>query len=241
MPSTHSLPPALPALVDSHAADEPDAVRFRPRTWETTLADVEPPVRAVLRDDAITGPSVRVSGDRVVDRDAVLKVATSNDLDDDRALLRAFLLVQVWGSGTSGGRTLRHTATAFAHREQLVAALRTSAERLRAADDTTALADAYAGWSCPGVGPSFFTKWFTFAGRREGRAWQPLILDQRVYRSLNGSLDVRLVDLAGQPARSARYRAYVEAVHAWSAELAVAADRLEWVLFVDNGRGAAAS
>ncbi|WP_251151196.1 hypothetical protein [Cellulosimicrobium sp. Marseille-Q4280] len=237
MSSTHPLPPALADLVSARAGDEPAAVRFRPRTWDAALADVEPAIRAVLRDDAITGESVRVSGDRVVDRDAVLKVATSTDLDDDSGLLRAFLLAQVWGSGTSGGRTLRHTATAFAHREQLVAALRTSADRLRTAAETRALADAYAGWSCPGVGPSFFTKWFTFAGRREGRAWQPLILDQRVYRSLNGPLDVRLVDLAGHPARSARYRAYVDAMHAWSAELAVAADRLEWILFVDNGRG----
>jgi len=204
------------------------------------LADVEPAVRAVLHDGAITSPSVRVNGDRVAKRDAVLRVAASTDLTDADDLLRAFLLVQAWGSGTTGGRTLRHTATAFAHREQLVAALRTSSERLRSADDTSVLADAYDGWSCPGVGPSFFTKWFTFAGRRDGRSWQPLILDERVYRALNDSLNVRLVDLAGRTARSARYQAYVEAVHAWSRELGVSADRLEWILFVDNGAAGAA-
>lgn len=179
MPSAYPLPPALTDLVAAHADDEPTAVRFRPRTWDSTLADVEPAIRSVLHDDAITGPSVQVDGDRVVDRDAVLRVAGSTDVADTDDLLRAFLLVQAWGAGTSGGRTLRHTATAFAHRDQLVTALHTSAERLRGSHDTSALAAAYSGWSCPGVGPSFFTKWFTFAGRRESRGWQPLILDER--------------------------------------------------------------
>jgi len=235
MRSAYPLPPALSDLVAARVDDEPTAVRFRPRTWDSTLADVEPAIRSVLRDDAITRPSVRVDGDRVADRGAVLRVAGSTDLTDAADLLRAFLLVQAWGAGTRGGRTLRHTATAFAHRDQLVTALRTSAERLRGAGDTSALAGAYRYWSCPGVGLSFFTKWFAFAGRRETRGWQPLILDERVYRSLNSSLDVRLVDLAGRAARSARYQAYVEAVHAWSRELCVPADRLEWILFAENG------
>jgi hypothetical protein len=158
------------------------------------------------------------------------------DLADDTALLRAFLLVQAWGAGVTGTRTIRHTATAFAHRERLVDALRTSAERLRHADETAELAEAYERWRCPGVGPSFFTKWFAYAGRRDGRDWQPLILDDRVYRALNRTLDVRLVDLAGSRSRADRYRAYVEAVHAWARGLGIAAERLEWVLFRDNGR-----
>jgi len=122
-----------------------------------------------------------------------------------------------------------------------VGALRTSAERLRDADSTVALAEAYAGWRCPGVGPSFFTKWFAYAGRHAGRDWQPLILDDRVYRALNTTLEVRLVDLAGSRSRAARYRAYVEAVHAWSRALDVPAERVEWVLFRDNGSAASVS
>ncbi|UNX55357.1 STAG domain-containing protein [Georgenia sp. TF02-10] len=193
----------------------------------------------MLHDETITTPGEDAEGDRGVDRSALLKVAGAADLADSDELLRAFLLVQVWGSGLTGSRTLRHTATAFAHRDRLVTALRSSADLLRRADETSALAEAYKSWSCPGVGPSFFTKWFTFAGRREGRGWQPLILDNRVYRSLNRTLDVRLVDLADSRSRAARYRAYVEAVHAWSSELGVPADRLEWVLFRDNGEDSA--
>jgi hypothetical protein len=34
---------------------------------------------------------------------------------------------------------------------------------------------------------------------------------------------------------------YVEAVHAWSRELDVAPDRLEWILFLDNGTGSTAA
>lgn len=163
------------------------------------------------------------------------------DLDDDSSLLRAFLLVQAWSAGTSGSRTLRHTATAFTHRDLLVGSLRASAERLRFAQGTHALAEAYTSWVCPGVGPSSFTKWFTFAGRSERRGWQPLILDERVYRALNRTLGVRLVDLAGSKSRAARYQAYVEAVHAWSREVAVAPEHMEWVLFADNGKGLTAA
>jgi hypothetical protein len=198
-------------------------------------------VLTVLHDEAITRPSEEFATDRLVDRDAVCRALDRVDLNDDVSLLRAFLLVQAWGAGTSGSRTLRHTATAFTHRDLSAGSLRSSAERLRAAQGTLALAEAYASWSCPGVGPSFFTKWFTFAGRSEGRRWQPLILDDRVYRALNWTLEVRLVDLASSKSRAVRYQVYVEAVHAWSRELDVAPDRLEWILFLDNGTGSTAA
>ncbi len=230
------VPPALTGLVDAHVNEPQKPVLIRPRSWRSALSDVEPSVLAVLDDDAVSRPSQKTPGDRLVDRAGVGDLLDRADLADDLALLRAFLAVQAWGAGVTGTRTLRHTARAFAHREQLVSALRTSAERLREADGAVALAEAYDGWRCPGVGPSFFTKWFAYAGRRVGRDWQPLILDDRVYRALNTTLDVRLVDLAGSRSRAARYRAYVEAVHDWARALGAPAERLEWVLFLDNGR-----
>lgn len=236
MSERYPVPPALSGLVDAHVGESQKPVLIRPGSWRSALPDVEPGILAVLDDDAVSCPSQSGTGDRLVDREGVGDLLDRADLTDDAALLRAFLAVQAWGAGTTGTRTLRHTARAFAHREQLVGALRTSAERLRVADGTAALAEAYGGWRCPGVGPSLFTKWFAYAGRRPGRDWQPLILDDRVYRALNTTLDVRLVDLAGSRSRAARYRAYVQAVHDWARALGVPAERVEWVLFRDNGR-----
>lgn len=236
MSEVFEVPPALAGLVDAHVTEPQKPVLIRPRSWRSALLDVEQSVLAVLDDDAVSRPSQSTAGDRLVDREGVHGLLDRTDLADEVSLLRGFLAVQAWGAGVTGTRTLRHTARAFAHREQLLSALRTSAERLRDANGTGVLAEAYDGWRCPGVGPSFFTKWFAYAGRRAGRDWQPLILDDRVYRPLKTTLDVRLVDLAGSRSRAARYRAYVETVHEWARTLGVPAERLEWVLFRDNGR-----
>jgi hypothetical protein len=68
---------------------------------------------------------------------------------------------------------------------------------LRAADgDTSPLETAHAAWKVRGVGRSFFTKWFAFAGRVDGRVWQPLILDDRVSATLNRTLDISTLALA---------------------------------------------
>lgn len=241
MSERYPVPPALSGLVDAHVGEPQKPVLIRPRSWRSALPDVEPGILAVLDDDAVSSASERTQGDRLVDRAGVGGLLDGADLADEVSVLRAFLAVQAWGAGTTGTRTLRHTARAFAHREQLVGALRTSAELLRDADATVALADAYDGWRCPGVGPSFFTKWFAYAGRRADRDWQPLILDDRVYRALNTTLDVRLVDLAGSRSRAARYRAYVEAVHDWARVLGAPAERLELVLFRDNGSAGSVS
>ena len=234
MSNKYSIPASLPRLLESVTTADQPPVRFRPGSWRTTLPEVDPQVLGVLTDSTITWPS-ETEGDSVVDRNAIHDLLDRTDPDHETDLLRAFLLVQAWGAGTTGSRTLRHTARAFDHRERLVSELRSAISTLRGSGDPAVLVDAYGNWKCPGVGPSFFTKWFAFAGRRAGRSWQPLILDDRVYRSLNRSLDVRLVDLAGSRARSARYRSYVEAVHAWGHELGVSAERIEYVLFRDNG------
>jgi hypothetical protein len=91
------------------------------------------------------------------------------------------------------------------------------------------------------VRQAFFTKWFAFAGRVPNRAWQPLILDSRVYATLNDTLMISTTSLAGSRNKAARYRAYVGALHAWARDLSadgrtVTAERLEWVLFEHNGK-----
>lgn len=235
MTCTPLVPAALPSLVSAYAGEAQRPVRIRPRSWASVLADVDPAIVGVLHEVAVAHPGALGDGDRLIDREAVTRLLDDADLADELALLRAFLVVQAWGSGVTGTRTLRHTARAFTHRDQLVGALRTSAVRLRGAEQISVLADAYRGWRCPGVGPSFFTKWFAYAGRNEDRDWQPLILDVRVYRALNRTLDVRLVDLAGSRSGADRYAAYVAVAHEWAASLRMSADRLEWVLFSDNG------
>jgi hypothetical protein len=102
------------------------------------------------------------------------------------------------------------------------------------------LEHAYQAWAVVGVRRSFFTKWFRFAGRRPSRDWQPLILDDRVLKTLNHCLKVSTRQLADSRSWAKRYRAYVEAMHDWARQLSasdtlVTADRLEWILFSHAG------
>lgn len=244
---TLPIPEGLPRLLAHYSGRVQEPVRFRPSTWIRTLGDV-PAARGivqVLDEDrwALASSSKSKLGDRLIDRHQLSEVAAKTSLADDRELLTLFLLVQVWGTGTSGNRTLRHTRTAFGDPAALLRSLRSTAGKLRAAEtDTSPLETAYREWNVGGVGRSFFTKWFAFVGRVEGRAWQPLILDDRVFATLNETLDVKTSAMAASSNRARRYRAYVEHMHAWTAELAtepttadVDAERLEWVLFRHNG------
>lgn len=152
------------------------------------------------------------------------------DLTDGVAVRQAFVLVMAWGSGTSNTRSHRYTRKALA-------APTCTTQLVRAADSCRRgdLIEAYSGFSVPGVGRSFFTKWFAFAGHLPGRAWQPLILDDRVLRTLNKTLGLSTRALAGSPHWGRRYAAYVEHLHAWSREVHCSAERLEWILFAHNG------
>lgn len=228
-------PPALRTLISNSQEETQSHVRFRPPTWERTLGS-ENSALSVLTDDRYSWQDASIPSDRNTDREHVEALADSIDLDDENSLLRAFLMVQAWGAGTTGSRTILHTKSAFADRENLMKSLRSTTELLRGADDPDALAEAYTRWHCAGVGQAFFTKWFTFAGVREGRDWQPLILDARVLRSLNRTLDVTTQNLAGSRRRARRYQSYVETIYKWAAETGVDAQRLEWILFAHNGK-----
>ena len=229
---------ALRVLVAKYEGREQPAVRFRPATWIQELNEIPDSTSAldVLTDSELTGSSESVSGDRVTDRQRVHGAASIAATDNPESILRAFLLVQAWGSGTSGSRTLRHTRAAFEDRENLVHSLSATAQILRSGDDPSAMAEAYGAWRCAGVRRSFFTKWFAFAGTKEEREWQPLILDDRVLSTLNDTLELSTKDIAGTRLWKKRYQKYVEEIHGWAAALAIDASRLEWILFRHNGK-----
>jgi hypothetical protein len=225
-------------LLDAYRGGTQEPVPYRPATWLASLepAGVEPAVLAVLTDDAWTAPATR-TGDRLVGRADLERLIDAMDVDGDVEVLRAFLLTQAWGTGTTGNRTIRHTTNAFRHRDALIAGLRRSTDTLRGASTTDALVVAYEDWAVPGVGQSFLTKWFAHAGRVAGRDWQPLILDQRVLRTLNSTLSITTKELAGTGRWAERYRAYVDVVHTWAREVEYGATApwIEWVLFRHNG------
>lgn len=174
-------------------------------------------------------------GRNATDRPRVSAAVRSADFDDDDELLSAWLLVQAWGNGLRSHHGRGNTAAALGHREQLLANLRTTASLLRESSSTESTAAAYRAWRTGiGINESFFTKWFAFAGVRAGRAWQPLILDQRVWRTLNKTLALSMREAAGTTSQWVVYQTYVETVHDWAGDPEVA-QRLEWVLFKHNG------
>ncbi|ONI72183.1 hypothetical protein BWI15_19120 [Kribbella sp. ALI-6-A] len=223
------LPPDLEQLVTEYADCKQKPVEIHPTTWARKWPDhpsytsrLQP---AVTRDD--------------------LKVVADVRLSDQEEVLSAFVLVMAWGGGTSG-RPMRNTQRALADPVAAHAMLESSAQTLRDAVsvDDGALEAAYGAWSLSGVGRSFFTKWFAFAGWSRDRKWQPLILDDRVFATLNKTLNRSTIELAGGRRRSRRYRAYVQAMHEWAGQLQdrghdVDAKRLEWILFAHNGRALA--
>ena len=231
-------PSDLDHLIDSYEGREQGEQSYNPNVWVTALAEVvdEDFVRGALqRSDA----TIELRSDRyAVDREWLAKVVAGADLDDDSQLLSAWLLVQAWGNGTRSRFGRPNTAKALGHRELLLSNLRTTATILREAQDTTEIEKAYRAWKGRiGISEAFFTKWFAFAGVRLGRDWQPLILDARVRRTLSRPpLEVSLTAVAGTTSVWVVYRAYIEMVHQWAGG-AKAAQRLEWILFEQNGWG----
>jgi len=96
-------------------------------------------------------------------------------------------------------------------------------------------------WSLRGVGQSPASRWWACAGYVAGRTWQPLILDDRVYATLNRTLMIGgTTRLASSRRRADRYRAYVEAIHRWAVELRLEgrdadAERIAFVLGRHDG------
>jgi hypothetical protein len=222
------VPDHLKWLVGTYASCEPEPVRFRPASWRFAGRDGD-----LLESDEFTTSSSKHVGDRTVDVDHVQQACDAADADPAR-LRQAFVLVMAWGSGTSNTRSYRNTKAALDD-SRLEATLHATALAARSPDLDHALTIAYGAWHVRGVGQAFFTKWFRFAGHVPDRTWDPLILDARVYATLNRTLGVSTRELTVETRRAARYAAYVGAMHLWAAELRVPADRLEWILFRHNG------
>ncbi|GAB2591023.1 8-oxoguanine DNA glycosylase OGG fold protein [Kribbella endophytica] len=228
---TTDLPPGLEPLVKQYEKREQRPVTYSPTSWAKDWSDGTNSYLSVLHGEH-TEPTDR--GRRTVDRHHLLLACEGMDLEDELSVLQTFVLVMAWGGGT-GSRTIYNTRLALADPAKAHKMLSRTARALRDAADSTDLVEIYDAWRLHRVGRAFFTKWFTFAGYVEERDWQPLILDRRVFRTLNDTLDVSTETLAGVKSRAWRYRAYVEAMHAWSAEFDLTASELEWVLFRHNG------
>lgn len=229
-------PAGLEELVDYYAGKEQSPEAYNPDVWVEALDGVLPKsfVRAALERRDVT--TRLLDPDRVaVDRAGLVAAVTGADFDDDESVLAAWLLIQAWGNGTRSRWGRQNTARAAAHRDQLLTNLRATAMILRQAHDVAATEDAYRAWvGRIGMNESFVTKWFAFAGIKPGRAWQPLILDRSVWRTLNNTLGLTLHAIAGTTSQWAVYRTYVEMLHEWGGSVE-GAQRLEWVLFTHHG------
>jgi len=228
-------PAGLEVLVNAYRTACQQPVEIHPANWESALADYA----ILLRDNRYTSEIAR-SSHRLIGRDGLRRACGS--ISSPLLSCQALVLVMAWGSGRIDSRTIRHTGWALAKAEDAHRMLVRSAEQLKSAATLRdgSLEQAYRAWRLPGIRRSFFTKWFAFAGYTAERSWQPLILDDRVLRTLNKTLNIGTQTLAGSRLWSRRYVAYVEALHQWSAELSedrviVDASQLEWILFRHNG------
>ncbi|MEV4536254.1 hypothetical protein AB0J82_20915 [Asanoa sp. NPDC049518] len=229
-----SLPSGLPALVRHYRGRQQHRVTYVLSSWKRALA-THPGEVDVLEDDQWTRLTNK-PGRRCVGRDDVARLIEATNIADGQAARRAFVLVLAWGSGTSNTRSYRNVPRALAA-PLCATRLIETAYACRQGD----LPAAYAAFSLPDVGRSFFTKWFAFAGQTPDRGWQLLILDDRVLRTLNHTLGTSTRALTRDRRWSHRYAAYVENMHAWSDGLrpqgiACSAERLEWIFFMQNGQ-----
>lgn len=236
-----SLPAALPALVDKYRDAQPRPVRFRPPNWTAVLHRVDPwlDITALLRSRVYTTPlDGSKAKDRTVTFAAVRAACRAMDIGSDREVLQAFVLTMAWASAGAVNPTLRATARALADPDRAHRILGDSVRRLRSAE---ALHDGvleanHRAWTLRGVGQSLASRWWAAAGQVAGRGWQPLVLDDRVYATLNRTLQIGgTARLAGSRSRAVRYRAYVDAVHRWAVELRLEgreadAERIAFVL-----------
>ncbi|WP_455360781.1 8-oxoguanine DNA glycosylase OGG fold protein [Streptomyces sp. SYSU K21746] len=215
----------LQKLVIRYGDCEQKPVRFRPGTWHSRL---EPHGAAHVLDIGV-GCANGQSGDRLISRDDLAdlrdRVGDGND-----SLRDLFVAVMIWGSGTTNGRGPRYTEAALSD-ARMPDVLRTTREAVRDGD----LSGAYRQFVLNGVGRSFFTKWFAAVDERDATCDRALILDDRVFRSLN-ALGWSSWKAAGTRHWPTRYATYVSSMHGWAVSLGVTADWLEWLLFHLNGR-----
>jgi hypothetical protein len=217
------------------AADRQSAVRFVPETWCRWLAQVpDPQLQMAATDTDALLRWLEVALPKI-DRPHLRHLATEGS--GPEANLRLFVAVLVWGRGTSNGRMLPHMVRALgaANRDLVLKATAVAATERR-------LAGAYDGWTLPGLREGFFTKWLWASGTRSLKPGPvPLVLDSRVWRSLNNGLGWNSLIAAQSFSWSDRYAAYCETIARWAAGLSeegrmVSAEDLEFGLFYANGK-----
>ncbi|MGW0928098.1 8-oxoguanine DNA glycosylase OGG fold protein [Streptomyces sp. NPDC002644] len=215
----------LQRLVARYDDCQQKPVRFRPETWRSRLEPHGAAHVLGIGVECVNGPS----GDRLISRGdlATLRDSVGGDPGGLRDL---FVAVMVWGSGTTNGRGPRYTEAALSD-PRLLAVLGTTRQAVRDGD----LGSAYQQFILRGVGRSFFTKWFAAVDDRDSTGERALILDDRVFRSLN-ALGWSSWRAAGTRRWPTRYEVYVSSMHAWASSLGVTAEWLEWLLFHLNGR-----
>lgn len=243
-----SLPPALPALVDKYRDAQLRPVRFRPPNWTAVLYRVHPQldVTALLRSRVYTSPlDGSKAKDRTVTFAAVRAACHAMDIGNEREVLQTFVLTMAWASANAANTTLWATARALSDPDRAHRLLADSVRRLRSAETLHdgVLEANHRAWALRGVGQSLASRWWSGAGHVAGRTWQPLVLDDRVYATLNRTLQIGgTARLASSRRRATRYRAYVDAVHRWSVELrleGVDADAERIVFVLDRHDGGA--
>jgi 8-oxoguanine DNA glycosylase-like protein len=222
---------AIKNLVRRYASVPERPVRYRPHSWASKgEADY-----ALLWDSNFTSEAKNHPSDRLINAKQLQARALLTKPEDEAGLRQLFVLVMAWGTGTSNPRSYRNTRIALAD-PRLDEALKSTATLCRG-DRLGDTAAAYAAWQVSGIRRSYFTKWFRFAGHVADREWQPLILDDRVLQTLYVTLGIRTKDLTDSRFWRDRYTAYVATVHSWAEQLGdVSAQRIEWVLFMHNGR-----
>jgi hypothetical protein len=245
--SSTALPAALPALIDKYRDVQPRPVRFRPATWKGVLYHVRPEldVTALLRSRQYTAPLAESSAkDRTVTLADVRAACRAMDIGDEREVLQTFVLTMAWASeGAAANPTLRATARALTDPGRAHRILSDAVRTLRSAQGLRdgGLEATHRAWSLRGVGQSLASRWWACAGQVAGRTWQPLILDDRVYATLNRTLMIGgTTRLASSRRRADRYRAYVETIHRWAVELRLEdrdadAERIAFVLGRHDG------
>lgn len=247
--SSTALPAALPALIDKYRDVQPRPVRFRPATWKGVLYHARPEldVTALLRSRQYTTPFAESKAkDRTVTLADVRAACRVMDIGDERDVLQTFVLTMAWGSEGAPNPTLVATAKALTDPYRAHRILADAVRTLRSAQTVQdgVLEATHRAWSLRGVGQSLASRWWACAGYVGGRTWQPLVLDDRVYATLNRTLLIGgTTRLASSRRRADRYRAYVEVIHRWAVELRLEgrdadAERIAFVLGRHDGGAA---
>jgi hypothetical protein len=202
-------------------------VPFRRSTWDAALKSVAA---------ALGGPKISVLDHipgATIDRNQIRSLARDATTEVQRTDL--FVATMVWSRGTANGRMMPGLVTALSS-PQLHSALHDSAI-------APSSAEAYQRWTAhgvPGLGEAFFTKWLWAASLIPGSRFRGLVLDSRVWRTLNedrsrGGLGWSSIVAAGGRRRHLRYQAYVEACREWAASLECDPEDIEYSLFAANG------